>query len=78
VRKQPSRKQVPSAVDAAVCRSQTVSPMSRGRAFVPCRLLVGLLLALVPIVADAHEERDVGGGQYALEVGFQDEPGYLD
>jgi hypothetical protein len=32
----------------------------------------------VPLEADAHEERDVGGGQCALEVGFRDEPGYLD
>lgn len=27
--------------------------------------------------AGAQEQRDVGDGQYSLEVGFQDEPAYL-
>jgi hypothetical protein len=36
-----------------------------------------LLLALLPFAASAHETRDVGGGAYAVEVGFRDEPAYL-
>jgi hypothetical protein len=51
--------------------------MSRGRAFVPCCLLAGLLLALVPLVAAAHEQRDFEDGQYSLEIGFRNEPAYF-
>jgi hypothetical protein len=40
-------------------------------------LAIGLVLALFPITAAAHEQRDVGDGQYSLEIGFRDEPAYL-
>ena len=48
-----------------------------GQGVCPCRLLAGRLLALVPLVAAAHEQRDVGDRQYSLEIGFRDEPAYL-
>ena len=35
------------------------------------------MLALLPVVAAAHEQRDVGEGQYSLEIGFRHEPAYL-
>ena len=31
----------------------------------------------IPITASSHEQRDVGDGQYSMEVGFRDEPAYL-
>jgi hypothetical protein len=40
-------------------------------------LVVGLAAVLVPLGASAHVEIDVGDGQYAMEVGFRDEPAYL-
>ena len=49
--------------------------------FLPARaaLLPALaaLLALLPFAAAAHEQRDTPSGQYSLEVGFRDEPAYL-
>ena len=40
-------------------------------------LAIGWVVALFPITASAHEQRDVGDGQYSMEVGFRDEPAYL-
>lgn len=40
-------------------------------------LAIGCVLALLPIAAVAHEQRDVGDGQYSVEIGFRDEPAYL-
>ena len=38
---------------------------------------VGLMLALLPFAAAAHEQRDVGEGRYSIEIGFRDEPAYV-
>lgn len=40
-------------------------------------LVIALVIALLPPVAAAHEQRDVGDGQFSLEIGFRDEPAYL-
>lgn len=37
----------------------------------------GLMLALLPFAAAAHEQRDVGEGRYSIEIGFRDEPAYV-
>jgi hypothetical protein len=37
----------------------------------------GMALALLPFPTAAHEQRDVGDGQYSVEIGFRDEPAYL-
>lgn len=40
--------------------------------------LLGIASAwLLPATAHAHEQRDVGDGQYSVEVGFLNEPAYL-
>lgn len=40
--------------------------------------VVACFLALaLPFSATAHEQRDVGDGQYSVEIGFRDEPAYL-
>ena len=39
--------------------------------------LVAVLILLVPIVASAHESRELGGGQYQVEIGFIDEPAFV-
>lgn len=39
--------------------------------------LIALLAALTPMIASAHEHREVGNGQYGLTVGFLDEPAFV-
>lgn len=36
-----------------------------------------ILALALPCTAAAHEQRDVGDGQYSVEIGFRDEPAYL-
>lgn len=39
--------------------------------------VVALLLALTPLVASAHEQRELADGQYEMVVGFIDEPAFV-
>ena len=39
--------------------------------------VAAVFLALLPLVASAHEQREVAGGQYELVVGFLDEPAFV-
>ena len=39
--------------------------------------IVALFLGLLPLGAQAHERRELVGGQYEIEVGFIDEPAYV-
>ena len=55
------------------------TPTERGAParFAPFFVLAVASACLLPAAALAHEQRDVGDGQYSLEVGFRDEPAYL-
>lgn len=39
---------------------------------------IAAFAALLPLAAGAHENYGVPGGQYAMEIGFIDEPAYVD
>ncbi len=38
---------------------------------------IGAVVVLLPLIATAHEEREVADGRYNLVVGFIDEPAYV-
>lgn len=43
----------------------------------PAAVAACVLALVLPFAAAAHEQRDVGDGQYSVEIGFRDEPAYL-
>ena len=50
--------------------------MQRVIRFIACCGLVGVFAVLLPLVASAHEHRNVANNKYVMIVGFLDEPAF--